>query len=139
MKKLKLHLWLDCFTGFGLMIFPKTLMHDKLILRDELKKRFLMEFTTSEKIYFLRVAREAILIHRYPVSEDLFYYCYFMTMRQRLRGAEPERGDGLLRFILVEGLKEIEDEIKLYRKRLEANRLPEPDGLAERFLEYFSQ
>ncbi|HHN64783.1 MAG TPA: hypothetical protein ENK09_05440 [Nitrospirae bacterium] len=113
-------------------------MQDDLVLRDELKKKFLREFTASEKLYFLKVAREAVLIHRYPVSEDLFYYCYFMTMRQRLRSARPERGDGLLRFILVEGIREIEDEIKLYKGRLEAHRLPEPDSLAERFLEYLS-
>jgi hypothetical protein len=113
-------------------------MNSDLMIRDELKKQFIRELTAFEKFYFLSRAKEAILINRYPVSEDLFYYCYFLTMKERIRKAEPDRGNGLLRFIMAEGLKEIEEEIRYYKERLEANRLPEPDRKAKRFLEYFS-
>ncbi len=114
-------------------------MRGSLLIRTELKEQFLSELTPSEKMFFLRKAREAIILHRYPVCEDLFHYCYFLTIRERFRGIGPGRDEGHLRFLLVEGVKETEEAIKLYRERLERNRLPIPDSRGERFIEFLSE
>ncbi len=103
-------------------------------LRKELKEMFLQELTPPERLFFLKKAREAIILKRYPASEDLFHYCYFLTLRERLRGIE--RGGGYLRFLLVEGRRETEEAVRLYQERLEARRLPEPDGEGGGFLQY---
>lgn len=109
-----------------------------LHIRKELKEKFLRELTPAEKVFFLRKAREAVAIKRYRPSEDLFHYCYFLTLRQRLRGIRPASVEGYLRFLLVEGAREVEDAVRLYEERLDADRLPAPSGEGERFIEFFS-
>lgn len=109
------------------------------MLRKELKERFIEDLTPAEKAFFLRKAKEAIAVNRYRASEDLFHYCYFLALRERLRGLSPHRGDGHLRFLLVHGMRDIEEAIGMYRERLEADKSPEPDRAAEKkFIEYFS-
>jgi hypothetical protein len=49
-------------------------MSDNLSLRKELKEKFTREFTPSEKLFFLRKAKEAIDIRCYQPGEDLFHY-----------------------------------------------------------------
>ncbi|MEW6109703.1 MAG: hypothetical protein AB1632_11135 [Nitrospirota bacterium] len=109
------------------------------ILREELKKRFLQELTPSEKLFFIKMAKEAAAIKGYPVCEDLFHYCYFMTLKERIRGISPQGGGGYMRFLLVEGIKDIEEAIKLYGERLGKNKLPAPDPEARVFIEYLSE
>jgi hypothetical protein len=104
----------------------------------ELKGKFIREFTPSEKIFFLEKCREAVLGSRYPADEDLFYYCYFLTLRERIGGIGLRGGEGYLRLLLIEGTKDIEDAIKLYRQRLEEKKLSIPDPEGHRFIEYFS-
>lgn len=108
------------------------------MIRRELKERFLHELTPAEKAFFLKTARAAINLKRYRPSEDLFHYCYFMTMKERMRTIRPSRSDGMLRILLVEGTKEIEDALAIYTERLEKAKCPEPDPSGERFIEYFS-
>lgn len=105
------------------------------MIRKDLRERFQAELTAAEKAFFLRKAREAIFERGYRAGEDLFHYCWFLTMKERLRTIRPERGDGALRVLLVEGAREVEDAIKLYADRLEATKLPSPDGRGGRFLE----
>ena len=114
-------------------------MRNDLRLREELKEKFLRDLTPSEKLFFLKKAKEAIALKGYPACEDLFHYCYFLTLKERFRSISAEGGEGYLRFLLVEGKKDVEDAIKLYEERLEENKLPEPDKKGYKFLEYFSE
>jgi hypothetical protein len=109
------------------------------MIRRECKERFLRELSASEKIFFLNTAREAINSKQYRPSEDLFHYCYFRTMRERMKAIMPSRSDGMLRILLVEGTKEIDDALKIYIDRLEETRGTSPDPAGERFIEYFRE
>jgi len=108
-------------------------------LRKELKEKFLRDLNPSERIFFLKKAKEAISQKRYQASEDLFHYCYYLTLQERFRGISPDRDNGMLRFLLVEGKKEMEEAISLYEARLEETRLSLHDLNGERFIEYFSE
>ncbi len=105
------------------------------MIRKDLRERFQSELTAGEKAFFLRKAREAIYEKGYRAGEDLFHYCWFLTMKERLRTIRPDRRDGHLRMLLVEGTRDIEDAIKLYAERLESGKLPTPDSEGGRFLE----
>ena len=109
------------------------------ILRKELREKFLRDFHPSERLFFLKKAKEAIMLRGYQASEDLFHYCYYLTLGERFRGITPERDEGVLRFLLVEGKKEVEGALQLYKGRLEETRLPLPDEKGIEFLEYFSE
>jgi len=113
--------------------------HDIAPIGRELKERFAKDLTPSEKLFFLKKAREAVVLKRYQAGEDLFHYCYFLTLRERLRSITPQRGEGYLRFLLVGGMKDIEDAVRLYENRLRTKRLPRPDEKAEQFIEYLSR
>ncbi len=102
----------------------------------ELKAKFLREFTANEQIFFLKKARECVNQKGYPVSEDLFNYCYFLTLRERLRLIDLQGGEGLMRFVLVESRKEIEDEVKVFVRRLEEKKLPVTDATDSRLIEH---
>jgi hypothetical protein len=117
--------------GYG--VFPEV----RGLLRKELKERFIEGLTPAEKAFFLKQAREAVL-RGYRASDDLFHYCYFLTLKERLRTITPERGEGRLRFMLVEGMRDAEEAIKLYRERLEANRSAGPTEAEKLFVDYLS-
>ena len=108
------------------------------MIRQEHRERFERELTAAEQAFFLKTAREAITSKRYRPSEDLFHYCYFMTMEERMKSISPARDDGMLRVLLVESTKDIDDALKLYIERLEKTRGPVPDSSCEKFIEYFS-
>lgn len=112
-------------------------MYD-LPLRKELKEKFIRDLNPSEKLFFLKKAGEAITLKGYPACEDLFHYCYFLTLKERLRAVSTQGSDGYLRFLLVEGTKDIEEAIRLYEERLEKKKQPVPDEEDYKFLEYFS-
>lgn len=109
------------------------------MLRKELKEKFIQEFTPSEQFFFLNKAKEAITQKGYPACEDLFQYVYFLTIQKRMRSISSEGGEGYMRILLVEGTKDIEEAIKLYKKRLDKKRLSHPDPAGYKFIEYFSQ
>lgn len=104
----------------------------------ELRAKFLRDLMPSEQLFFLRQARDCVARKGYPVSEDLFNYCYFITLRERLRLIYTQGGEGLMRFILVESRKEIEDEVKVCEKRLERKKMPVGDTAELKLLEYLS-
>ncbi len=108
-------------------------------MQEILKEKFLRELTPAERIFFLRKAKEAVEQKGYPAGQDLFYYCYFLTLRQRMRAVDTGQGEGYMRVLLVEGTKEIEDTIKMYEERLEKRKTSSPDLQALRFIEYFSE
>ncbi|MEW6162528.1 MAG: hypothetical protein AB1606_04350 [Nitrospirota bacterium] len=108
-------------------------------MRKELKEKFIRDLNPSEKLFFLKKAREAIMLKGYPACEDLFHYCYFLTLKERFRGISPQGGEGYLRFLLVEGTKDVEEAIKLYEERLEKKKLPIPDTEGYKLIEYFSK
>jgi hypothetical protein len=110
-----------------------------LPLRKELKEKFIRDLNPSEKLFFLKNAEEIIMIKGYPACEDLFHYCYFLTLKERFRAVSTQGSDGYLRFLLVEGTKDIEEAIKLYEERLEKMKKPMPDLKGYKFLEYFSE
>lgn len=103
-----------------------------------LKEKFLRELDPSEKLFFLKKTRECIIDRGYLAGEDLFYYCYFLTLRERFRRISPSGGEGYMRFLLVEGVRDLDDAIKLYESRLEKNKLAKPDPTGRRYLDYFS-
>jgi hypothetical protein len=104
-----------------------------------LKEKFLRELEPSEKLFFLKKTRECIIDRGYPAGEDLFYYCYFLTLRERFRNISASGGEGYTRFLLVEGTRDIDDAVKLYEKRLEENKLSKPDPTCGKYLDYFSE
>lgn len=108
------------------------------MIRKELKEKFIQELTPSEKLFFLKNARETIVQKRYPAGEALFHYCYFLTLKERMRAISARGSEGYTRFLLVEGKKEIDEAIKLYEERLEKEKLPITDPSGEKFIEYFS-
>ncbi len=109
------------------------------MLRKELKEKFLRDFTPPERVYFLKKAREAIFMEHFPPSEDLFFYCYFLTIKERLRRTFTDLLDGYGRLIMVEALREVEDTIRDYRQRLVAMRLRNVDTEADRFIEWLGE
>jgi hypothetical protein len=109
------------------------------MIRQGHKEKFLRELTASEKVFFLKTAREAVRSKRYRPSEDLFYYCYFMTIRERLKTISPSRGNGMVRILLVEGTKDIDDTLKIYIDRLEETKGSTPDPSGNKFIECFSE
>lgn len=109
------------------------------MIRKELKGKFIKELTPSEKVFFLKKAEEVINQKGYQASEDLFHYCYFLTMKKRLRAISPASSDGYQRILLVETKKEIDEEIRFYEKRLEANKLPKPDKMGHKFIAFLSE
>jgi len=68
----------------------------------ELKAKFLKDLLPGEQLFFLKQARECANEKGYPVSEDLFNYCFFLTLRERLRLIGSGDGEGMMRFMLVE-------------------------------------
>lgn len=111
-------------------------MFDVSLKWKELETKFLREFTPSEQLFFVNKARECVSQKGYPVSEDLFNYCWFLTLRERLRQIAPQGGEGLMRFMLVESRKEIEDEVKVFEKRLEEKKLPRADTRGYALIEH---
>ena len=109
------------------------------MIRRELKEKFQKELTAGEKAFFLKTARVAVSVKKYHPSEDLFHYCYFMTMKERMKTISPARSDGMLRILLVEGTKEIDDALKIYVERLEESKGSAPDPEGGRFIEYFCE
>lgn len=88
----------------------------------EIAKKFLKELSPSEQYYFLNKVNEAIYKNGYTPDEDLFYYCYFLTLKERMRTITSYRTEGFLRYIYAEGLKDLEDSIKLYKERIDSKR-----------------
>jgi hypothetical protein len=110
-----------------------------IFLRKELKEKFIRDMNPSEKLFFLKKAREAITLKGYPACEDLFNYCYFLTLKERFRSISTQGSEGYLRFLVVEGTKDVEDAIKLYEERLEKKKQSVPDEKDYKFIEYFSE
>lgn len=88
----------------------------------EIAKKFLKELSPSEQYYFLNKVNEAIYKNGYTPDEDLFYYCYFLTLKERMRTITSYRTEGFLRYIYAEGLKDLEDSIKLYKEKIDSKR-----------------
>lgn len=112
-------------------------MPDNERLRKGRKEQFIQELTASEKVFFLKKAQEAITRKGYRTGEDLYHYCYFLTLKERMTRFGSYAGEGYARYMLVETKKDLQDTIQLYEKNLEKNKesSPVPSGTA--FIEYF--
>jgi len=108
------------------------------MIRKELKDKFIKDLTPSERLLFLKKARESISSKGYLAGEDLFHFCYFHTLRERMRGMSSQGGDGYMKFLLVEGMKDIDDAIKLYEETLEKIKRSSPDPEGQQLIEYLS-
>jgi hypothetical protein len=106
---------------------------------NELKAKFLRDFLPGERLFFLKKARECVTEKGYPVSEDLFNYCYFLTLRERLRLIGSGDGEGLMRFMLVESQKEIGEEVRSLEKRLEGEKRQFPEDEGRLLLEFLAR
>lgn len=111
-------------------------------LSPHLKEQFLREFTPSERFYFLKKARDSVFIDGYVPGEDLYQYCYFLTLKKRLDSMSDPRSSGMVRFLAVEGRKDIEEVVTIYKNRLEKDKRTLSFDEREhfvRYLESFSQ
>jgi len=108
------------------------------MLRRELKEKFLRELTPSERVYFLKKAREAVRLKGYMPGEDMFWYCFYVTLGERLRQIGSQ-GNGYVKFLFVQGVKDIEEMIREYEERLEKRKQPSQYPEGEKFIEYFSE
>jgi hypothetical protein len=111
-------------------------MSDTLLIRKELKDKFLRDLTHGEQLFFLKLARDATTGKGYPVCEDLFHYCYFLMMNERLSGIDSHGGEGFLRFLLVEARRDIKKKIRHYEEKLEQKKLLVPNAAGHRLIEY---
>ncbi|MEJ2193079.1 MAG: hypothetical protein P8Y39_12210 [Nitrospirota bacterium] len=113
------------------------------MLTHRLKERFLTELTPAEQAFFLRKALEAMDQRGYEPSEDLFHYCFFLTLKERLRllqsGAGAGAGGGYLRLLFVEGMRETEEAVGLYEERLAREQGPVPREAGKRFIAYLTE
>lgn len=105
----------------------------------ELKAKFLKDLLPGEQLFFLKQARECANEKGYPVFEDLFNYCFFLTLRERLRLIGSGDGEGMMRFMLVESRREIEGEVRTLEKRLEARKRPVDDEEGRLLLEFLAR
>lgn len=112
-------------------------MSDASSVWKELKAKFHREFTPGEQLFFLKKAREATTKKGYLPGEDLFFYCYFLTLRERMRLIDPCGGEGYMRFLLVETRRDMEQEIKRYESRLEEKKLPVAGSIGYKLLESY--
>jgi len=88
-------------------------------LPQHLKEQFFIEFNPAERIFFLKKARESLIVEGYVPCEDLYHYCYFLTLKERIRSLVGHNAGGLARYLVVEGTKDVEEAITMYKERLE--------------------
>jgi hypothetical protein len=105
-------------------------------LSPHLKEQFLREFSASERFYFLKSAQDAVFIDGYIPGEDLYQYCYFLTQKKRLESMSDPRASGFVRYLAVEGRKDIDDAIKIYKNRLEKTKRRLSFEEREHFIRY---
>jgi hypothetical protein len=129
----------------GLIVTPRwpfrrsrSAMMDPSLQWKELKAKFLRELSPGEQLFFLKKARECVQKKGYPVSEDLFHYCFFLTVEERLRLIDPQGCDGMMRIMLVQSRKEVQDERKVFERRLEEKKQPAADRDVTGLLDYLS-
>jgi len=101
-----------------------------------LKEQFLREFSPSERFYFLKKAKEAVFIDGYVPGEDLYQYCYFLTQKKRLETMSDPGANGMVRYLAVEGRKDIDEALKIYKVRLEKNKRFVSYEECENFIRY---
>lgn len=105
-------------------------------LPPHLKEQFLREFSVIERMYFLKKAHEAIIIDGYVPGEDLYYYCYFLTQKKRIETMVMPDASGLFRYLVVEGSRDVDEAIKIYKTRLEKSKQPVSVEECNQFLRY---
>lgn len=115
----------------------KDEMFDASLRWKELKVKFLREFLPTEQHFFLKQAREAVRDKGYPVGEDLFHYCYFLTLKERMRTICPFGGEGYMRYLFVEATRDIDREVRYFEKRLDEKKRPAADAVEHRLIERF--
>lgn len=109
------------------------------IRRAELRERLLRDFSPAERAFFLRKAGEAVLQKGYPAGEDLYQYCYYLTLCERMKGIDVRGGPGYMKFLYTEGLRDVENTARIYEERLELRKSPSPDPDAVALLEYLGE
>ena len=87
-----------------------------------IKEQFLREFSPSERFYFIKKAKEALFVYGYTPGNDLYQYCYFLTQKKRLELLSDPGSAGIVRYLTVEGVRDIEETIKTYKDLLEKNK-----------------
>lgn len=80
------------------------------------KEQFLKEFNDREEFFFLELAERSIS-KGYPVCRDLYFFCYFSTLRFRFLSQAGR--DARFSYVYAWGLKDLNDQICFYEKKLE--------------------
>ncbi|MBW1946374.1 MAG: hypothetical protein C4B57_09525 [Deltaproteobacteria bacterium] len=80
------------------------------------KEQFLREFNDREEVFFLELAQRSIS-KGYPVCRDLYFFCYFSTLRFRFMTQIGH--DARFSYVYAWGLKDLNDQISFYEKKLD--------------------
>jgi len=86
-----------------------------------LKEKLLKELTPAEKWFFMKTAKEHIM-QGYPPTENLFYYCYFLTLEYRLKELINFNNDAIARYTMAYAMADIKSSLKNYRNRIDSER-----------------
>ncbi|MDL1971091.1 MAG: hypothetical protein LWW94_09000 [Candidatus Desulfofervidaceae bacterium] len=85
------------------------------------REQFLREFNNRERKYFLELAQKSIL-EGYPVCLDLYFFCFFSTIKFRFLTQAGH--DARFSYVYAWGLKDLNDQISFYKKRLDKLKNP---------------
>jgi len=80
------------------------------------REQFLREFNDKERKYFLELVQKSVL-GGYPVCLDLYFFCFFSTLKYRF--LTQVGYDARFSYVYAWGLKDLNDQISFYQKRLE--------------------
>ena len=72
------------------------------------KEQFLKEFNDREEVFFLELAQRSIS-KDYPVCRDLYFFCYFSTLRFRFLSQAGH--DARFSYVYAWGLKDLNDKL----------------------------
>ncbi len=79
------------------------------------KEQFLKEFNDKERKYFLELAQKELL-QGVPPCQDLYFYCFFSTLKFRFLSQAGH--NARFSYVYAWGLKDLNDQIALYEKRI---------------------
>ncbi len=96
------------------------------VLEKELKRstffyeQFVKEFNDEEKQFFMELLKRCVYIKGYPRCEELYYFCYFSTIKRRLErmNAEIRVREGLSAYLFAFGIRDVNEMVKYYENRL---------------------
>ena len=102
-------------------------------IEEELKKssffyeQFITEFNDEERDFFIKLLKHCVYVKGYPKCDELYYFCYFSTMKRRLEkiGRYKYEKEGLSSYLFAFGIRDVNEMVKYYKGRLERLKVEE--------------